>query len=604
MVSSIKVWCRTDNHLEGSFLCQSHGPCSSMESIPWQHYESGVRSTGESWRLITSHDSGSLLLWDPSLRPMRPLLEIETRKSPIRSFVVFESLGLMSTAHKDGSIVFGKLLSPNTQIYGFTGSDAVHNSMEDDGQIYPFVPRVICEDVFGCGAQCAIGGYDCLFAVSNRGAILHFTKEKLQAHAKLLQSSSKRRLPVQAVNKSVMVISRNDVEVGETIYDGDFAQVKKGRFLAMDVIVKEAKDEADSRRAMDAIVKDAHILSNLRHPNIVNIMAVCDNPPFVVMQHYKEGSLYEVLKQCRATDGGRVSKRFTWEKRLTVAIDVCCGMVFLHSQKPAIIHRDLKSPNIFIEKDFNGASVGDFNLSKDMGQTTTNSGYLTSVRPSNPMWLAPEVARGEADFSIATDLYSFGIIMWEILTARTPWDHLRVNNNNLSRDHFFNKIRYELLSQHRRPQINRDEEGIVVLTRSNPKFLQVESYVKLMEECWAEDSEDRPKSFATVVTRLEEVRRRHIESRTRSGSNPSQSDASKKSSADLEDKRTQSDSINPPQPSQIPGVPPTVPGSQSLLPNTRPNLTESMSMGLPRSPFDNNEEEETPNSPQEIPPNE
>eukprot|EP00210_Caulerpa_lentillifera_P005889 g5631.t1 len=591
--SSIKVWCKSDNHFEDSFMCHSRGPCSSMGSIPWLNQDSRSRSSGENWRLLTAHDSGILLLWDPGMRPMRPLLEIETRKSPIRSMVIFESLGLMCTAHKDGSIAFAKLLSPTTQIYGFTGS-AAHTEVEDDGQVYPFVPRVICEDIFSCGIQIAIAGFDCLFAVSNRGAIQLFTKQKLQAHVKILQSSSNRRkMPVQAVNESVMVINRSEVEVGEPIYDGDFARVKMGRFLAMDVVVKEAKDEDDSRRAMDALVRDIHILSNVRHPNIVNIMAVCDNPPFVVIQYYEEGSLFDVLKKCRAAEGSIAARKFTWEKRLTVAIDVCCGMVFLHSQRPAIIHRDLKSPNVFVEKDFSGASVGDFNLSKDTGQTLT-SGFLNSIRPSNPMWLAPEVARGESDFTIATDLYSFGIIMWELLTARQPWDHLRVNAN-LSRDNFFSKIRYELLLHHRRPQIRRDEDGKVVLTHSPPSFPQVEAYVKLMEDCWAEEPENRPKSFASVVSRLEEIRRKHRESRTRSGTNPSHSDTSKKSSSETEDKKSKSDACekNNHQTSKTTNTPtPTtrIQGASSLPPKSPSNLREQSSTGLPRSPFDNNDD--------------
>eukprot|EP00210_Caulerpa_lentillifera_P008152 g7786.t1 len=594
--SSIKVWSKSDNHLEDSFLCHSRGPCSSMGSIPWLSQESGGRASGEIWRLLTAHDSGVLLLWDPALRPMRPLLEIETRKSPIRSMVIFESLGLMCTAHKDGSIAFAKLLSPTTQIYGFTGS-AAHTEVKDDGQVYPFVPRVICEDIFSCGIQCAIGGFDCLFAVSNRGAIQHFTKQKLQAHVKILQSSSnRRRMPVQAVNDSVMVIHKSEVKFGEAIYDGDFARVKRGKFLAMDVVIKEAKDGSDSRKAMDALVRDAHILSHVRHPNIVNIMAVCDDPPFVVMQYYEEGSLYDVLKRCREPDGARVAKKFTWEKRLTVAIDICCGMVFLHSQRPAIIHRDLKSPNVFIEKEFSGASVGDFNLSKDLGLLTT-SGFLSSIRPSNPMWLAPEVARGESDFTVATDLYSFGIIMWELLTARMPWDHLRLNTS-LSRDNFFSKIRYELLLHHRRPPIKRNQDGKVVLTNSNPSFPQAETYIDLMNDCWAEEPEDRPKSFTAVVTRLETIRRKHRESKTRSSTNSCPSDTSKKTSIDIKDKEEESKlDSNDKMITQTKCVDETMPppglrSAGSVPTKSLSNLKEQSSMGLPRSPFDDDDEEE------------
>ena len=210
--------------------------------------------------------------------------------------------------------------------------------------------------------------------------------------------------------------------------------MKRGKFMAKDVIVKEAKDVKVSRRAMDALVKDAHILSTVRHPNVVNIMAVCDDPPFVVMQYYEEGSLYEVLKACRGDP--RTARRFTWEKRLAIAIDICCGMIFLHSQDPPILHRDLKSPNIFIEKDYVGAAVGDFNLSKD----TDLSVQSQAVRPSNPMWLAPEVAQGKADFSIAADIYSFGILLWEIATAQPPWEHLR-GTPNVGRDILFGRIR-------------------------------------------------------------------------------------------------------------------------------------------------------------------
>jgi len=111
-------------------------------------------------------------------------------------------------------------------------------------------------------------------------------------------------------------------------------------------------------------------------------------------------------------------------------------MIFLHSQKPAILHRDLKSPNIFVEKDFTAASVGDFNLSKDTESTHVSG----AVRPSNPMWLAPEVGKGISDFTVAADIYAFGILMWEILLNRTPWDHLKAAPG-MGREIFFGRIR-------------------------------------------------------------------------------------------------------------------------------------------------------------------
>jgi len=493
MFSSIKLWGEADHRLEEVFMLHARGPCTCMVSIPWQAPSNSSHGSGCDWRLLTAHDSGLMYLWDPMMKPFKPLLEVETRKSPIRSMVIFERLGLMCTAHRDGSVLVGRILSHQMRIPGLTASGT-----DDDDQIYPFVPRTLTEDVFPGGLQCAVPGRDCLFVVSNRGEILYWPKEKLTAHFNLLKRSSSRRMPVQVVNESVMVIDSSKVILGETIYDGDFARVKRGRFLAKDVIIKEAKDASVSRRAMDALVKDAHILSTIRHPNIVNIMAVCDDPPFVVMQYYEEGSLYDVLKRCRREE--RVAARFSWMKRLAVAIDICCGMIFLHSQRPPILHRDLKSPNVFIEKEFSGASVGDFNLSKDTEPTVLSG----SVRPSNPMWLAPEVAKGASDFSISSDIYSFGILLWEILTARTPWDHLKTGKGS-GREIFFGRIRYELFDN-RRPQLSRNDKGELT-NISGGNFPQMESYIQLMQECWAGDPAERPETFEVVVTRLETIKK-------------------------------------------------------------------------------------------------
>ena len=139
MRSSIKLWSELNHHLESVFPLHPKGPCDSMVAIPWHGGGAATsHSTGLSdWRLLTAHDTGLLYLWDPNqTKPMRPLLEIETKKSPIKSLVVYEKLGVMCTAHRDGSVLVGRILSNTMRIHGLSASGT-----EDDDQIYPFVPR-------------------------------------------------------------------------------------------------------------------------------------------------------------------------------------------------------------------------------------------------------------------------------------------------------------------------------------------------------------------------------------------------------------------------------------------------------------------------------
>lgn len=502
-LGTIKMWSEKEHTLIGKFLCESRGPCSCFSSIPWSTGRMGSNDVDtQDWRLLTAHDSGKLLLWDPGLKSLQPLLEIEFRKSPIRSLVVWESLGLMCTAHRDGSIHTARL--PTPQIRSLTYPIPV----DHEDQIYPFVPRTIAELPHPSGLRCATGGYDSLYTVSDRGRILYWSKDRLDANLRELKSSSfksqQAHIVKEVINESVKIIDRDDLTIGETIWDGDFATVRKGKFLAKDVIIKEANSKADSKKAMRALVKDAGILATLRHPNIVNIMAVCANPPLFVMQYYEEGSLYEVLKHARRDP--RLRRRLTVEKRLTLTTEVACGMHFLHSQKDRpILHRDLKSPNVFVQRDYISACIGDFNLSRDKPSMNLLS-IASSARPSNPMWLAPEIAKGLSDFTIASDIYSFGIIMWEVLTGRSPWDHLQPEKGKrIPKEGFYSKIRYELYGG-RRPPVERLPDGSLADLHLG-RFPQAESYVSLMTECWADNPEDRPRSFEVIVYRLDAIRK-------------------------------------------------------------------------------------------------
>ena len=101
-------------------------------------------------------------------------------------------------------------------------------------------------------------------------------------------------------------------------------------------------------------------------------------------------------------------------KALDLANDICQGGSYLHRHDPPIIHRDLKSENVLVDSNF-VAKITDFGQSRFQ-----NDGGRTMTACGSPLWTAPEVIRGEK-YSEKADVYSFAIILYELLTWSPPY---------------------------------------------------------------------------------------------------------------------------------------------------------------------------------------
>ena len=96
------------------------------------------------------------------------------------------------------------------------------------------------------------------------------------------------------------------------------------------------------------ILQEAGMMASLRHPNVVMYLGVCMEPPCVITEYCARGSLNDVLKRARYVPA--LAMQLDWPRRLNMCLDAAKGMMYLHSSEPPIIHRDLKSPNLLVDK--------------------------------------------------------------------------------------------------------------------------------------------------------------------------------------------------------------------------------------------------------------
>ena len=170
--------------------------------------------------------------------------------------------------------------------------------------------------------------------------------------------------------------------------------------------------QANQENIQNSFETEAAVMINLRHENIIRFLGLCQNPPSLVMEYMQLGSLDKVL----ASD-----IPLAWALRLKIAYDILKGLAYLHSLPNPIIHRDLKSPNILLDRNFK-AKITDFGISTAraliQATTYTNGGGGTMA------WMAPEQINNPNPnidtSSKKSDIYSFGMICWEIATRQLP----------------------------------------------------------------------------------------------------------------------------------------------------------------------------------------
>nr|CCA19325.1 protein kinase putative [Albugo laibachii Nc14] len=204
----------------------------------------------------------------------------------------------------------------------------------------------------------------------------------------------------------------DDLEFLHAIGRGAMSDVIKARYYGTIVVCKRIRRDYITESSLRFFRQEIELMSSLRHPNIVQFIGAswnnCSNL-CIIMEYMENGDLHSVLHSNR-------KKSFTWsDPLLNIALDIVHGMLYLHTREPLIVHRDLKSVNVFCSATF-GCKVGDFGLSRRYNK---NIDALTTL-VGTPFWLAPEIIRSE-NYGAPADVYSFGIILTELETKKTPY---------------------------------------------------------------------------------------------------------------------------------------------------------------------------------------
>lgn len=257
-------------------------------------------------------------------------------------------------------------------------------------------------------------------------------------------------------------IQRSELRFGRKIGTGCFGEVYQGTYRkSKEVAIKTLKQGTMSAQAF---LEEAVIMRKCRHPNLVPLYGVCsqEEPLLIVTEYMCNGSLLDYL---RNNPTGRCLKL---NELMDMASQIACGMAFLEQVK--LIHRDLAARNILVGES-RIVKVADFGLARviEDSEYTARQGAKFPIK-----WTAPEAAM-YGKFSIKSDVWSYGILLYELVTHGS--------------------IPYA--GMHNKEVIEQVQKGYRIPRPTNCDC--PEEVYRIMLDCWHSDPDKRP-TFEFLTT--------------------------------------------------------------------------------------------------------
>ncbi|CAM8934145.1 hypothetical protein QQ045_014176 [Rhodiola kirilowii] len=254
--------------------------------------------------------------------------------------------------------------------------------------------------------------------------------------------------------------------IGNKFASGAHSRIYRGIYKQRAVAVKMVRipnQNEETRILLEQQFKsEVALLSRLLHPNIVQFIAACRKPPVycIITEYMSQGTLRMYLNK-------KEPYSLSTETILRLALDISRGMEYLHSQ--GVIHRDLKSNNLLLNDEMR-VKVADFGTSCLETQCRETKGNMGTYR-----WMAPEMIK-EKPYARKVDVYSFGIVLWELTTALLPFQGMTPV-----------QAAFAVSEKNERPPL--------------PASCQP-AIAHLIKRCWAQNPSKRP-DFHQIVSTLE-----------------------------------------------------------------------------------------------------
>ncbi|CAI0409991.1 unnamed protein product [Linum tenue] len=360
-------------------------------------------------------------------------------------FLTFHCYCTRISTSSDNSSTFGSILSTNKfvdltsmQEFSFVSQDSGRTSSVSSSQIVAVEMQRWRNEEEQKLEEAKTSEEAALTTVEQERARCKAAMESAEAAQKVAEMEAHKRMSVELrtlqeadeLKKAMTSLAKSDIRYrrysiedieratdnfheSKKIGEGGYGPVFKCYLDHTPVAVKVLRPDAVQGRSQ--FQREVEVLSMIRHPNMVLLLGACPEYGILVYEHMARGSLDDCLFRKRNN-----TPPLSWQLRFKIAAEIATGLLFLHQTKPEpLVHRDLKPDNILLDINY-VSKISDVGLARLVPAMVENvTQYHMTSAAGTFCYIDPEYQQ-TGMLGVKSDVYSLGIILLQLITARPP----------------------------------------------------------------------------------------------------------------------------------------------------------------------------------------